>query len=282
MKLFTVIALILVSILLSSCLESTEGINRKEEEKNEHVDIIAKSRINEQDLEEVEELSNSQNIEEQVEYTKELPDKDLLFSSELLIHESGLMLRFELYGKNKEKVEQINIIDVKEDILLDSIFVEDSRGMITESYGFYINDYNFDDYKDIRLQGVGGSGANTTFSYWLWDSDTKRFLFNEEYLGLTQEFFDYENQFVISVNSCCAGASYIEEVFRVNEDNSLTLYKILCREWNDETKKFDFSIYIHENGVDNLLYKISDDPEDGDTIKLESFWGKTIWYLEEY
>ncbi|PKM49083.1 MAG: hypothetical protein CVV02_17600 [Firmicutes bacterium HGW-Firmicutes-7] len=278
MKMKNISSLIIMLTLLSSCLYDYQDDSVKN--KAELETMIAETQP-----------SSIEILKDEIELPTLIEDKGktdvfalkLLYKSEAIKHSSGLLLAFELYSTNGEIVEQINVFDLEKDSVLESLVVKDSKGMITESYGFYIDDYNFDGYEDIRLQGSGGSGANTTFSYWLWSNELETFVFCDEYDGLTQEFFDYKNRFIISANSCCAGASYIEEVFTVDEDYKLSLYRTLSREWNEKTNEFYYKIFSYEVNRRQLLYEISDNPEDeNDDVKLELFWGKIVWYLEEF
>lgn len=76
-----------------------------------------------------------------------------------------------------------------------------------------IDDYNFDDYPDFSVFESYYAGPNTSRTYYLYDSTTRRY--NEtDQLSLTSLYFDKKTKTVTSTNQCCAGAQIIIENYK--------------------------------------------------------------------
>ena len=56
-----------------------------------------------------------------------------------------------------------------------------------ESFGLHFRDYNFDGFLDMALyMSEGGRAGNSPHSYWLWDNQLGRFVFNEHLSEISQ------------------------------------------------------------------------------------------------
>ena len=65
--------------------------------------------------------------------------------------------------------------------------------MNTDYSGLYIEDLNFDGYKDLRLQKGTPAGPNIPYLYWIYDPSQ-----NEELEIILALKVDYENKRIIS------------------------------------------------------------------------------------
>lgn len=78
-------------------------------------------------------------------------------------------------------------------------------------------DYNFDGYADLSLvNGMGGTGFNTSHCYFLYDKKKKTFVYSKDFSELTSMQTYPKTKTVISHNDLCGGGQcYEEETYKV-------------------------------------------------------------------
>lgn len=143
------------------------------------------------------------------------------------IHPSLPEYLFKVFGERKGSTIYANKIDIykiseKEEKIQEIIF-SDARTLDDRQIGTYIEDMNFDGYKDIRVQCGTPPGPNIPYFYWLWDKDSSEYKKNKELEELTSPEFDYVNKVITSFNRGSV-ASYREREYKYI-DKRLTLIK---------------------------------------------------------
>jgi outer membrane protein assembly factor BamE (lipoprotein component of BamABCDE complex) len=78
-------------------------------------------------------------------------------------------------------------------------------------------DYNFDGYADLSLvDGIGGTGSNTSHCYFLYDKKYKTFVYSKDFSELATVELYPKTKTVISHNDMCGGGEcYDEETYKV-------------------------------------------------------------------
>ncbi len=204
-------------------------------------------------------------------------NNDLLYTTNVNITTQDDSFRIELHGIDGY-AESISIISNINSTLNQRFNVSNHIGPINDTFGLDLNDFNFDGYMDIRLQQVGGVGANTLFDYWLWNKEESKFVFSKSLSELTAVSFYPEDKIIVSENQSSAGFSYIEEVY-VYVGNEIQLTKVLVREWNIESETFDYKFYEVIDGDKILVYETTDDFTGEEWKRYEHFGNKKVWDL---
>ena len=96
----------------------------------------------------------------------------------------------------------------------------------------YIGDFNFDGIEDFSLfQSHAGSGPNTSFMYFLFNPNTKKF-FDSKFGGTSLEF-DSKRKRIYEMNSCCAGHNQTTAEYKV-VNNKMVLLEEHCWIWDEK------------------------------------------------
>lgn len=144
--------------------------------------------------------------------------KVLVKKGDLLLSESYSPYKINITNQNAEKIQEL---------LLGYTNTLDS-----ERFGVYIEDMNFDGYKDIRVQCGTPPGPNIPYHYWLWDIKSSKYVQNEKFEEITSPSFDYENKTITSFNRGSASEN-LECVYKFI-DHKLVLIKSIERIGNSE------------------------------------------------
>lgn len=214
-------------------------------------------------------------------FVDENTNRILLYETDLLIKENKTEYRIKLVGKTIEEVNSILIMNKKTNQLIQELACTYNIGPIQDSYGLSIKDFNFDGNLDIGIQEKGGAGANTRFSYWLWNSKKSKFVFNEDLSELTAITLYPQDKIIISENSCCAGTSYIESAFQFKEEN-LIMVKKLDREWDESSMTFVYKFYKIHKGKEKLIYKTSGSNNQTESSGYEHFIKDRVWTESDF
>lgn len=143
---------------------------------------------------------------------QEKNDIILLRSVTERIHPSLPEFIFNIYGQEPIKswynyrIRKITIAradqpeKVMQEIILDKVSVTNDYPRIPNinTGGFYIEDMNFDGYKDIRLQLWVPAAPNIPFFYWIWDKDAAKFIQDKELEQIPSPRVDNENRTIVS------------------------------------------------------------------------------------
>lgn len=97
-----------------------------------------------------------------------------------------------------------------------------------------IGDFNFDGYDDFSSCLQTYAGPNTSKSYFLFDPIKKRF-FESDFTGVSLEF-DAKTKRIKEINQCCAGASVVENIYKV-QNNKMKLIEEHCYKYDEKRKK---------------------------------------------
>lgn len=230
-----VMIFVLSTLLFAGCGIINDKKTEEEQNKNMKIEnqkdkIEPSSAVNQKAVEKPQNIKN---------------EPGLLKSFRQKIHSSLPEYTFKLYGK-KEKVftniKKIAIYDDGNERNIQELIIDGSQGPSSdEMYGVYIEDVNFDNYMDIRVQGIGGSGPNTSFFFWLWDKDSSMYKENIELGELVSPEIDQNNKLIKSSNSSSAGAYYTESVYKY-VDGKLTLIKETERVLDTDKMVYHFTI----------------------------------------
>lgn len=82
--------------------------------------------------------------------------------------------------------------------LLQEINFDATRTLNGDSLGFFLEDMNFDGYKDIRIQVSTPPGPNIPYYCWLWDNSAAKFVKNEPLEKITAPNFDQDKETITS------------------------------------------------------------------------------------
>lgn len=276
MRPFEVVLIVIMLILcLSGCQDSNINVNQDTTAPSSQV-LSPKSGLELKDngLEEAEKEELEEDLAKADDQSDALgyKDVDLLYSTKMDVTQEGHSYKIDLVGLDEE-VTGLYIYDSAKGALVQDFSISRHIGKINPSYGFYVGDYNFDGFMDMGLQLLGGAGANTVFSYWVWNPEAKIFEYHSALSALTAVSFYPEDQRIVSENSSGAGTSYIEKVYRF-EQNELVEVKLLLRKWDHEAEVFVYSFYEYVDGEQALVLELVGDP-DGDGY--EHYHGTGIW-----
>lgn len=95
-------------------------------------------------------------------------------------------------------------------------------------------DFNFDGYEDFSVFESSYAGPNTSSLYYLYDASTGKF-FDSGFEGVSLEF-DYEKKRITEVNSCCAGTSTTEIIYKVVNNKMVELERH-CYKYDDRLEE---------------------------------------------
>lgn len=141
------------------------------------------------------------------------------------IHPSMPEYTFAVYGRKEDygySANKIVIFNANGDVIQQITFdkTETADG---ERLGFYIEDMNFDGYKDLRIQQFLPAGPNIPYYYWLWDKNTSRYVRNKELEEITSPEFDDKDK-VIKSTVRDSASTYYERVYKYI-DGKPTLFR---------------------------------------------------------
>lgn len=111
--------------------------------------------------------------------------------------------------------------------------IEDMDSPPDNNY-FDLEDINFDGYKDIRLLIYRGMTGNEESSYWLFNPETNKFVYNKDFNGLGTHAVDAGKRQIYShSNGGHAGMIYFDSIYEVR-DNKPVLIREVSQEFDDK------------------------------------------------
>ena len=126
---------------------------------------------------------------------------------------------------------RIWVYEKKTDRLLQTISVEGQlRGINTVEVG----DFNFDGLPEFSVFEQNFAGSNTSRVYFLYAPATRQYV-PSGFGGVSLEF-DAKAKRIYETNSCCAGSSVQQRVYKVVK-NSMVQVVEHCYKWDPKTKK---------------------------------------------
>lgn len=140
----------------------------------------------------------------------------------------------QFYFRGVEDNEEYNllIIDKKSNQIFQKMKLEECG--FDSIYDISVGDYNFDGYEDFSSCMQSYAGPNTSKTYFLFDAKKNQF-FTSGFYGTSLEF-DSQKKQIIETNQCCAGASIIKNIYKVQQ-NKMVLVKEHCYKWNEKLQK---------------------------------------------
>ena len=164
------------------------------------------------------------------------------------IHPGLPELSFKIFGKELEdntiSANNIEIYKINEnkqkvqEIELDAGHAHDAEQIVI------IEDMNFNEYKDFRVQIGIPPGPNIPYHFWLWDKEAGIYVRASELDKLTSPTFNHANETITTFNRASAGSSK-ERVYKYL-DNELTLIEEVKREVIFDNDKKLWRITIKE------------------------------------
>jgi len=140
----------------------------------------------------------------------------------------------QFYFRGVEDNEGYNllIIDKKSNQIFQKMKIEECG--FDSIYDVSIGDYNFDGYEDFSSCMQSYAGPNTSKTYFLFDAKKNQF-FESDFYGTSLEF-DETNKLITETNQCCAGASIVKNIYKVQQ-NKMVLVKEHCYKWSEKLQK---------------------------------------------
>lgn len=124
------------------------------------------------------------------------------FSSQ--IHPSLPEYQFKLYGYRNDQRDGYSVTKIlilkpgdQEEIIQELAF-PDTYTPDKTNFCFYIEDLNFDGYKDLRIQEFLPAGPNVPYLYWTYDSTQKKYIPDKELSRISSPIIDHKNKMIIS------------------------------------------------------------------------------------
>jgi len=140
--------------------------------------------------------------------------------------------QFYFRGIQEDEQSYLLIINKKDNQIFQRMKMEECG--FDGIYDVSTDDYNFDGYEDFSSCTQSYAGPNTSKTYFLFDSKKNQF-FASDFYGTSLEF-DSHNKEIIETNQCCAGASIIKNIYKV-ENNQMKLVKAHCYKWSDKLQE---------------------------------------------
>jgi hypothetical protein len=140
--------------------------------------------------------------------------------------------RFYFRGIEENGEYYLLIIDKKDNQIFQKMKLEECG--FDSIYDVSVGDYNFDGFEDFSSCMQSYAGPNTTKTYFLFDTKKNEF-FASDFYGTSLEF-DSQKKQIIETNQCCAGASIVKNIYKV-EKNQMKLVKAHCYKWNEKLQK---------------------------------------------
>jgi hypothetical protein len=127
-----------------------------------------------------------------------------------------------------ESIGTIKLFEKRTDRLLQAFPLECRLiGLHNVSTG----DFNFDGFTDFAVFEQSYAGPNTSKLYFLYDPTTKRYV-PSSFSGTSLEF-DAKAKRIYETNSCCAGSSVQNNVYKV-VNNRMVLVAQHCYKWDEK------------------------------------------------
>ncbi|MRN52658.1 XAC2610-related protein [Paenibacillus monticola] len=173
-----------------------------------------------------------------------------VYSTSSRINDSLPEFTFTVYGVKKEPLSSANqiVITNKEasgEIIQELPFNETSTSD-TETFGFIMEDMNFDGYLDIRIQADTPAAPNIPYDCWLWDANNSKFIRNSYLEEIQSPEFDTQKQIITSIGRSSASEHFWEEYKYI--DGIPTLMKRTEEEINQPQKIIHTVVWELVNG----------------------------------
>ena len=140
--------------------------------------------------------------------------------------------QFYFRGIQEDEKPYLLIINKKDNQVFQKMKMEECG--FDSIYDVSVDDYNFDGYEDFSSCTQSYAGPKTSKTYFLFDEKKNQF-FASDFFGTSLEF-DSQKKEITETNQCCAGASIIKNIYKV-EKNQMKLVKAHCYKWNETLQK---------------------------------------------
>ena len=138
---------------------------------------------------------------------------------------------FKVVLSSSESIGSVKLYEKKTGRLVQELKAEcELRGLRSVSVG----DFNFDGLEDFAVYQQGFAGPNTASLYFLYDPVRKRFV-DSGFEGVSLEF-DAKTRRIYETNSCCAGSSVQNRVYKV-VNNRMVLVAQHCFRWDEKKQQ---------------------------------------------
>lgn len=202
----------------------------------------------------------NQAMSKQVEENKPAEVNVQLKSYTERIHSSLPEYEFKVYGQIQGQMYQAKRIDVYKKgtneviqrITFDEIATPDG-----DYLGIFMEDTNFDGYKDLLIQKSLPAGPNVPYSYWTWDKTTEKFIPYNQLENIVSPEFDSQNKVITS--SVRVSANTFSHLTYRYIDGQITLVKEIEKVGDMEKKVFHVTVKELDGNIMKIV-ETYDDP----------------------
>ncbi|MBO2010442.1 FG-GAP repeat protein [Hymenobacter negativus] len=159
------------------------------------------------------------------------PDQDSTGLQELLQASALKTCYFKVVLSSSESISSVKLYEKRTGRLVQEVKADcESRGIRSVSVG----DFNFDGLEDFAVYQQGFAGPNTASLYFLYDPNTKQYI-DSGFEGVSLQF-DAKTKRVSETNSCCAGSSVQNSVYKIVR-NRMVLVEQHCYKWDEKKQE---------------------------------------------
>lgn len=155
-------------------------------------------------------------------------DSDSTAHPELLQVSALKTCYFKVVLSSSESIGSVKLCEKRTGRLVQELKADcELRGIQSVSVG----DFNFDGLEDFAVYQQGFAGPNTDSLYFLYDPIKKKYV-DSGFEGVSLQF-DAKTKRVYETNSCCAGSSVQNSVYKIVR-NRMVLVEQHCLRWNEK------------------------------------------------
>jgi len=157
---------------------------------------------------------------------------------------------FNLVGNPEyNTIERIEITKGNEDIISQVLEFEMVEPPLLGVEFFFVEDINFDGYKDIALLNWWGATGNRGYLYWLFDYQKNQFILNEDLNGLSNPTPHPETKTITTHSKGgMAGSIYSDGTYEFDNNGKLILIRLEKQEWIEDKQYLLKTISERING----------------------------------
>lgn len=156
------------------------------------------------------------------------PGQDTTLTCELLQTAALPTCYFKVAANSYASISSVKLYEKKTGRLVQQLKADcELRGLRSVSVG----DFNFDGLADFAVFEQGFAGPNTASLYFLYNPATKRYV-PSGFSGTSLQF-DAKTKRIHESNSCCAGSSVQNNVYKV-VNNRMVLVEQHCYRWDEK------------------------------------------------
>lgn len=186
---------------------------------------------------------------------EELQDKSLVHDNQAILDDVNYLLEikekihpdmpyyfFRVYGNEMDNVYSVDRIVVlnQDKEIIQEISFDSTKNLNSRNLGIVIEDINFDDYKDIRIESQISPGTNIPYYYWIWDKEKTKFIRDIKLEEIISPEFNYQDKTINS--SIRISADKYQDYIYKYINNEITLFRIITREINFNDNVFNVII----------------------------------------